>query len=109
MTIRAFQIHPDDNVAVLMDDCGGGVVHVIGEGDALIIEPAEPIKSGHKIALHDIPAGAAVVKFGARIGHATKQIAAGAWVHLHNCASDLDERSGTLDNESGAPTDTCYE
>ena len=51
----------------------------------------------------------AVVKFGVRIGHATAAIRAGDWVHLHNCASDVDERSGTLDLHTGATTDTKYE
>ena len=54
-----------------------------------------------------IAAGAAVVKFGGRIGHATRAIAAGEWVHLHNLASDLDGRSGSLDLRSGTPTDTA--
>ena len=49
----------------------------------------------------------AVIKYGVRIGHATQPVARGAWVHLHNLASDLDERSGTLDLHSGAPTDTA--
>jgi hypothetical protein len=56
--------------------------------------------------LNDIATGEAVVKFGVRIGHATQPIRRGAWVHLHNLASDLDQRSGTLDLNSGAPTDT---
>jgi hypothetical protein len=56
--------------------------------------------------LKDVGAGEAVVKFGVRIGHATKSIKRGAWVHLHNLASDLDERSASLDLHSGAPTDT---
>jgi altronate hydrolase/altronate dehydratase small subunit len=46
------------------------------------------------------------MKFGVRIGHATEPIKRGGWVHLHNLASDLDERSGTLDLHSGAPSDT---
>ena len=71
------------------------------------ITVAEKISRGHKLALRDIASGEAVIKFGARIGHATQAIRRGAWVHLHNLASDLDERSGTLDLHSGAPTDTA--
>ena len=67
---------------------------------------SESIALGHKVALKPIATGEPVIKFGVRIGHATKPIAQGAWVHLHNLASDLDERSGTLDLHSGAPTDT---
>jgi hypothetical protein len=54
-------------------------------------------------------AGAAVIKYGVTIGHATSDIPAGAWVHTHNCASRLDARSATLDRHTGAPTDTKYE
>ena len=70
------------------------------------ISVARKIERGHKVALRDIAVSEAIIKFGVRIGHATNPIARGAWVHLHNLASDLDERSGTLDLHSGAPTDT---
>lgn len=73
------------------------------------LKTSERIVTGHKIALRDIATDEAVVKFGVRIGHATQPIARGAWVHLHNLASDLDERSGAFDLHSGAPTDTRYE
>ena len=105
MTPRGFQIHPSDNVATLIDDVSAGAVEIIGAVRREIIA-TEKISAGHKIALTGIAAGAAVVKFGVRIGHAGKPISTGAWVHLHNLASDLDERSGTLDLHSGAPTDT---
>src|SRR5262245_17639242 len=107
MSARCFQIHPSDNVATLLEDVAGGAVKLVGgRSDAAPLSVGEPIARGHKIALIDIPAGAAVTKFGVRIGHATKPIARGSWVHLQNLASDLDARSGTLDLHSGAPTDT---
>jgi hypothetical protein len=100
----AFHLHIDDNVATVLDDASG-IIRVVG-AQPQEIQLLENIPRGHKVALKEIAAGAAVVKFGVRIGHATKPIARGAWVHLHNLASDLDERSGTLDLHSGAPTDT---
>ena len=105
MTPRAFQVQPQDNVATLIDDAPAGTVQIIGasRGD---VTAAEKISRGHKLAVRSIAANEPVIKFGVRIGHATKPIASGAWVHLHNLASDLDERSGTLDLHSGAPTDT---
>jgi altronate dehydratase small subunit len=102
---RAFQIQVEDNVATLMDDAAVGSVEIIGASKSTIAT-SEKISRGHKIALKDIAANEAVIKFGVRIGHATQAIPRGAWVHLHNLASDLDERSGTLDLHSGAPTDT---
>ena len=101
----AFQIQPEDNVATLMDDAPAGAVEILGTGKSTVVA-AEKIARGHKIALREIAANEAVIKFGVRIGHASQAIPCGAWVHLHNLASDLDERSGTLDLHSGAPTDT---
>jgi altronate dehydratase small subunit len=106
MIPHCFQIHPQDNVATLIDDALVGPVEVIGTAQRELVA-IENIAHGHKIALADIAAGQAVVKFGVRIGHASHPIQRGAWVHLHNLASDLDERSGTLDLHSGAPTDTA--
>ncbi len=107
MSARCFQVHPADNVATLLDDVGAGAVQLIGgAAGARPLAAREPIGRGHKIALRDIAAGAAMIKFGVRIGHATQAIPRGAWVHLHNLASDIDTRSGTLDLHSGAPTDT---
>lgn len=105
MTSRCFQIQSQDNVATLIDDTVEGIVEIIGatRGE---VAATEKISRGHKIALRDIAANEPVIKFGVRIGHATQSIRRGAWVHLHNLASDLDERSSTLDLHSGAPTDT---
>jgi len=105
MTSRCFQIHPQDNVATLLDDASG-TVQLLG-AQPQEIRLLEKIALGHKVALRDIAIGGAVIKFGVRIGHASQPIERGAWVHLHNLASDLDERSGTLDLHSGVPTDTA--
>ena len=105
MKPRAFQIQLKDNVATALDDAVIGPVEVFG-AQTHEIRAIEAIGRGHKIALRDIAMNQAIIKFGARIGHATQTIQRGAWVHLHNLASDLDERSGSLDLHSGAPTDT---
>ena len=106
MNARAFQINTNDNVASLLDNAVTGVVQILG-AQPQSIPLLEKIDRGHKIALRDIASGEAIMKFGVRIGHATQPIKRGAWVHLHNLASDLDERSSTLDLHSGAPTDTA--
>ena len=107
---RCLKLDPADNVATLLDDAhGGGVaVQVLGH-DADSVACSEPIKLGHKIALRAIASGEPVVKFGVAIGRATRDIAAGQWVHLHNCTSGFDQRSQTLDVQTGAATDTKYE
>ena len=105
---RAFVVSSSDNVATLLQDVEAGVeIHLIGEvGAARDVVARESISASHKVALVRIPPGEPILKYGSRIGHATRQIAAGEWVHLHNCASDVDERSNTLDVRSGAPQDT---
>lgn len=105
MTVRCFQGQAIDNVATLLDNAEAGPLDVLGPERGMVTA-LEAIARGHKVALADIPSGGAVVKLGARIGHAMRDIAKGEWVHLHNLASDLDERSATLDLHSGAPTDT---
>ncbi len=105
---HGFQIHPKDNVATLLADTAPGPVQVIGAATREVTALAA-IKLGHKVALVELKPGDAVIKYGVRIGHASRGISPGDWVHLHNLASDLDERSGTLDGETGAPTDTKYE
>jgi hypothetical protein len=105
---RAFQINSDDNVATLLADVpAGATIGVVGGVGDVCCNDA--IVMGHKIAISPIAAGAAVVKFGITIGRATRPIAAGEWVHLHNMASDFDQRSKTLDVQTGAVTDTKYE
>ena len=106
---RAIQIIAVDNVATLLDDCPAGQeITMTGGAPGIRLRALEHLAEGHKVALRPITEGASVIKFGTPIGHATQPIAAGAWVHLHNLASNHDTRSQSLDVESGAPTDTVY-
>jgi altronate hydrolase len=73
-----------DNVAVALRALKAGEPVSI-DGTALIV--AEAIELGHKLATAPIPEGAKIVKFGMPIGAATKAIAPGAWVHIHNIRS----------------------
>jgi altronate dehydratase small subunit len=108
--ISCFRINRLDNVATALHDvvAGGTEVTVLGESSQAL-RALEPVKLGHKIALVDIPEGSQIIKFGVAIGSATRRIRAGEWVHLHNCASGFDERSQTLDLQTGASTDVTYE
>lgn len=104
----AIRINDADNVATLLDDVEAGIVTIRGPQPRLEIWAIEPIARGHKIALVSLEAGEHIVKFGVPIGLSTARIERGQWVHLHNCRSRLDERSGTLDVKTGAATDTPY-
>jgi altronate dehydratase small subunit len=105
----ALVIHREDTIATALDDIAPGPVSLLGESSLDSILAAEPISRGHKLALQPLDIGAPIIKYGVTIGHATCDIAAGAWIHIHNCASPLDPRSTTLDKLTGAPTDTRYD
>jgi len=106
----AFQVAAADNVATLLAEAAPEtVVDVIGPAGKREIAAREKIALGHKIALAAINEGEAVTKFGVVIGIAARRIEAGDWVHLHNCRSQLDERSGSFDVQTGAPGDNPYE
>ena len=81
------QIHPSDNVAVALTPLKAGAA---AAGCTL----REDIPAGHKFALRDIPEGADIRKYGAPIGHATRDIQPGEWVHTHNVHTNL---SGLLE------------
>jgi len=106
---RCYRIHGSDNVATMLEDGPAGAVSVLGQGGESQIVTVEPIQLGHKVALREISPGEAIVKYGVTIGRASQAIPRGAWVHLHNCCSDFDERSQTLDVQTGAARDTKYE
>ena len=72
----------------------------------LVIHPADNVEiheDGHKYARRAIRAGENVVKYGMPIGHATRDIAAGEHVHVHNLATNLGD---TLDY-AYAPDAAC--
>ena len=84
-------IRPNDNVGVAVQPVAKGTVVPLAGGNLTI---AEDVSLGHKIALRAITKGEGIFKYGVRIGSATQDIPAGAWVHSHNLATDL---SGALE------------
>lgn len=107
---KCFRIKPNDNTAVALDDAEyGESIELLGGTGSDTIVLNEDIQYGHKVALKEIHIGEAILKYGIQIGRATQTINAGDWIHLHNCASEYDTRSSTLELDSGAPTDTMYE
>jgi hypothetical protein len=105
---RCFRVSAADNVATMLEDVATGPVRVCGEAMSRLIWPREPIALGHKVAVTAIEKDDLIVKYGVPIGVSTASIQAGDWVHLHNCRSQVDERSGGFDPKSGAAKDTAY-
>ena len=74
------RMHPADNVAIVGNEGGlpaGTVLPEPAAGRAL----RERVPQAHKVALVDIPEGAAVTRYGVTIGHALRDLPAGSWVH----------------------------
>lgn len=58
----------------------------------MIIHPSDNVEirdDGHKYALRDIAEGENIIKYGMPIGHATRAIAKGEHVHVHNVKTNL--------------------
>ncbi|WP_377153166.1 galactarate dehydratase [Roseateles sp. UC29_93] len=71
------QIHEADNVAIVANDGGLPEGTVLASG--LVLRNHVP--QGHKVALVDLPADAAVLRYNVPIGYALQDIPAGSWVH----------------------------
>lgn len=90
------RIHPADNVAVALRPAPAGTAFAG-------VTAAEDIPQGHKMALAPIAAGGSVVKYGVPIGRAAGDIPAGAWVHVHNVKTALDEAAAYTYAPAAAP------
>jgi altronate dehydratase small subunit len=84
----ALVIHPDDDVAVALRDVAAGEAVVVRRAGALTeVRAVDAVPLGHKLALHPLAEGAPIRKYGECIGVATRAIAQGAHVHVHNLVS----------------------
>lgn len=116
MTVRRqlLTLAPGDDVAIALED--------LAPGDELAGQPGvtarEPVPRGHKVALHDLAAGAPVRKYGQVIGAASAPITTGEHVHSHNLAfapqlqggpaTDLHSRAGTPAADGPVPAFDGY-
>ncbi|ACA17670.1 galactarate dehydratase [Methylobacterium sp. 4-46] len=73
---RTIRLHPDDNVAIVVNAFGLPAGTALPDGLTL----REFVPQGHKVALADIPEGAPVRRYGEVIGTALRDISRGAWV-----------------------------
>ena len=82
---RALVLSDKDNVATILGGSERGASIWIGSAGVPCLDPVPP---GHKLAIVPIARGDKIVKFGAPIGTAMRDIARGEHVHVHNVASD---------------------
>ncbi|KUF11689.1 galactarate dehydratase [Pseudoponticoccus marisrubri] len=77
---RVIRVHPQDNVAIVVND--GGLRAGARIPDGPVLPGAVP--QGHKLALVDLAAGDPIRRYGVVIAHAARDLPAGAWVNEHN-------------------------
>lgn len=75
---------PQDNVAVALRPLRAGET-ITFDASTIVVE--RDVAVGHKVAARAIVAGETIVKYNCPIGRATRDIAAGAYVHTHNVES----------------------
>lgn len=71
------RIHAEDNVAIVVNDGGLPAGTVFADGLTL----REHIPQGHKVALADLAAGDAIVRYHVVIGYAAQALPRGSWVN----------------------------
>lgn len=91
---KAIVIHPDDNVAVVLEEVAKGEeVKYWERGKPCLLVARDTIAKGHKVAIQSIASLGRVVKYGFPIGIALRQIKKGELVHTHNLISSTIEGS----------------
>jgi altronate hydrolase len=88
---KIIHIQKNDSVVIALEPIEAGTL--LSE---FSVKTSEYIPKGHKIAIREHQIGDHVFRYGFPIGHATKYIQPGDWIHSHNLATNL---SGTLSYE----------
>jgi len=83
--VSVIRLSPLDNVVVLCRSVEAGTTIEI---DRQVLTVDVSLGLGHKLAALPIAAGQKILKYGVPIGSATRGIAPGEHVHLHNMQSD---------------------
>lgn len=74
---RYIQVHPKDNVAIIVNEGGLPAGTVFDSGLVLV----QGVPEAHKVALTDLAEGDPILRYGVVIGYAKETIGRGSWVH----------------------------
>ena len=77
MKKKYLHLHPKDSIIVTMTDLSR-------REKIRRVTVKEPVAKWHKVAISSVKKNEPVYKYGQIIGYATKNIAPGEWVHVHN-------------------------
>lgn len=97
------RVHEGDNVLVALKEIPPGASITVQDE---VIDIQNQINPGHKVAAGDIDKGDPVIKYGAEIGIASREIKKGEHVHSHNLASSLEKNFDRFLDEI-SETDFC--
>ncbi len=95
-SVPHFLIHNEgDHVGVAVQDVEPGPARAVYmDSDREVgVEVLEQVPLGHKVALDDLPAAAAVIEYQVRVGLTRQAIRRGQLVHVHNMRSARWEQS----------------
>ncbi|MCL6574385.1 MAG: galactarate dehydratase [Bacillus sp. (in: Bacteria)] len=85
------QVHPDDNVAIIVNKDGLPEGTVFSNG----LELRERVPQGHKVTLTDLDEGDAIIRYGQVIGYMKRPLKKGSWMNetivVLPSAPELDE------------------
>ena len=82
---RVLLLAPQDNCLVACQRLAACTILII---DGVPVRLSQDIELGHKLARRDIRADEKILRYGAPIGSASKNIRRGEHIHLHNLRSD---------------------
>jgi len=82
---KVLVLNPADNIAICLEDMPAGTVV---DQDNLKLTITQKVPRGHKVASRAVSKGDGIIKYGERMGHATKDISVGEHVHTHNVLGD---------------------
>lgn len=82
---RLLLLSPDDNCVIATTTLQAGTA-LMFEGERVVLTAT--VALGHKLARHALSAGDKILRYGAPIGHVTRDVAKGEHLHTHNLESD---------------------
>ena len=92
----AVHLAPRDNVATVTRTLLAGTTLRVARSEVVL---REPVRQGHKVAVAAARKGDPIIKYGQIIGFASRDIAPGEWIHVHNCLADRFERDYAFASE----------